>query len=110
MKLQGDQGYQALVPWLKEKMISESNTVDRSGAAQGLSEIIFAMGNEKLHEIVPEILAIAQSDVPPHVRDGYCMTFVYLPGLFGDEFVRYLTSVIPCLLKVKKVEIDVFLP
>jgi hypothetical protein len=40
------------------------------------------------------------SDVslPPTVRDGYCMAFIYFPVTFKDKFAEYVSRVIPALL------------
>jgi len=36
----GEQGFDQLVPWLMQTLTSETNTVDRSGAAQGLITLL----------------------------------------------------------------------
>ena len=60
------------------------------------------MGVEKLAKLMPDIIKTAEApDIPPHVRDGYIMMFIYLPGTFGDKFTTYVGKVIPAILKVK---------
>ena len=50
---------------------------------------------------MPDIVKTAEApDIPPHVRDGYIMMFIYLPGTFGDKFTPYVGNVIPAILKV----------
>lgn len=74
----------------------------RSGAAQGLSEILAALGPDQLAKLMPEVVKTAQSDtILPHVREGYIMLFVYLPTTFNDDFIPYISDVIPPILKVR---------
>lgn len=49
----GEDCYEELLPWLMKTLISEANSVDRSGAAQGFAEIIGALGEDKLHKFMP---------------------------------------------------------
>ena len=73
----------------------------RSGAAQGLSEVIGALGVTKLKHYIEEIIQTAsRSDIPPHVRDGYIMMFIYLPMVFEDEFTQFIGPILPTILKV----------
>ncbi len=97
----GDDGLSELLPWLQSMLVSEVSSVDRSGAAQGLSEVLLARGVEYLRQLMPQFIATCQDmNNPTNVRDGYLMLFVYLPVTFGPEFIQFIGDVIPCILKV----------
>lgn len=49
----GESSFEELLPWLMTQLTSESSSVDRSGAAQGLSEVVAGLGVTKLHKIMP---------------------------------------------------------
>ncbi|XP_033102350.1 eIF-2-alpha kinase activator GCN1-like [Anneissia japonica] len=100
VKGMGEASFNSLMPWLMEKLTSEQNSVDRSGAAQGMSEVIAGLGISKLDKHMPDIIKTASAaDIPPHVKDGYMMMFIYLPGTFGDKFLPYIGSIIIPILK-----------
>jgi len=68
-----------------------------------MSEMLASLGNEKLDQLMPEIVKTAGSDdIMPHVRDGYLMLYVYLPLTFGNDFIPYISDVVKPLLKVSK--------
>uniref|UniRef100_A0A8C9ZZ87 GCN1 activator of EIF2AK4 n=1 Tax=Sander lucioperca TaxID=283035 RepID=A0A8C9ZZ87_SANLU len=76
------------------------SSVDRSGAAQGLAEVMAGLGVEKLDKLMPDVVQTASKvDIASHVRDGYIMMFIYLPLTFGDKFTPYVGPIIPCILK-----------
>jgi hypothetical protein len=52
----GEKCYDELLPWLMKTLVSEANSVDRSGAAQGLAEVIGSLGEDKLHRFMPGML------------------------------------------------------
>lgn len=98
----GESSFDDLLPWLMQTLTSESSSVDRSGAAQGLSEVVGGLGVEKLHKLMPEIIATAErTDIAPHVKDGYIMMFIYIPGAFPTDFLPYIGLIINPILKVK---------
>lgn len=48
-----------------------------------------------------EIIGTAdRSDIAPHVKDGYLMMFIYMPGVFGAQFTPYIGQIIVPILKV----------
>lgn len=97
----GDESLGELLPWLLETLQSESSAVDRSGAAQGLSEVLVAQGFSRLSQLMPRFIESSHDpENPTHVRDGYLMLFIYLPLAFGDEFTPFLADLLPCILKV----------
>ncbi|KAJ0180220.1 hypothetical protein K1T71_003624 [Dendrolimus kikuchii] len=100
VKGMGESSFEELLPWLMQTLTSESSSVDRSGAAQGLSEVVAGLGVHKLHKIMPDIIATAErTDIAPHVKDGYIMMFIYMPGAFTDEFTPYIGQIINPILK-----------
>lgn len=96
----GESSFEDLLPWLMQTLTSESSSVDRSGAAQGLSEVVGGLGVEKLHKLMPEIISTAErNDIAPHVKDGYIMMFIYMPAAFPNEFTPYIGQIINPILK-----------
>lgn len=96
----GESSFEDLLPWLMTMLTSETSSVDRSGAAQGLSEVVGGLGVEKLHKLMPEIISTAErTDIAPHVKDGYIMMFIYMPVVFTNEFTPYIGQIINPILK-----------
>ena len=56
MRGMGESSFEDLLPWLMQTLTSETSSVDRSGAAQGLSEVVGGLGVEKLHKLMPGIV------------------------------------------------------
>ena len=68
----------------------------------GLSEVIGGMGLEKLHKLMGDIISTAERpDIMPNVRDGYIMTYIYLPSVFGTDFAQYVGPILPSILQVR---------
>ncbi|KAG8223949.1 hypothetical protein J437_LFUL003757 [Ladona fulva] len=96
----GESSFEDLLPWLMQTLTSDWSSVDRSGAAQGLSEVVGGLGVEKLHKLMPEIISTAErTDIAPHVKDGYIMMFIYMPVVFTNEFTPYIGQIINPILK-----------
>eukprot|EP00250_Pteridium_aquilinum_P013931 c21667_g1_i1 orf=228-8111(+) len=97
IKGMGEENFKDLVPWLLETLKSEASGVERSGAAQGLSEVIAALGTSYLESLLPDIIQNC-SHQRAAVRDGYLTLFKYLPIALGPMFQKYLPRVLPAIL------------
>ena len=96
----GEDHFSELLPWLMQTLTTDASSVDRSGAAQGLAEVVGGLGVGKLNTLMPEIIHTAErSDIAAHVKDGYIMLFIYLPIVFGNDFVPYIQQIITPILK-----------
>lgn len=92
-----------IMPWLKENLISKSSIADRSGAAQSLSEVIAALGEDFLKNNMPGVIRITENvQTEPHIRDGYILLYIYLPIVLEEKFLPYVSQIIPSILKVQK--------
>lgn len=59
------------------------------------------MGVDHLRNIMPDVIQmVSRTDIPPNVRDGYIMLFIYLPVVFEEEFLHYVGPIIPLILQV----------
>lgn len=95
-RLQGE-----IMPWLKESLVSKTSMVDRSGAAQSLSEMIAALGDEFLSNNMPSVIKMTENpNTEPHIRDGYILLYIYLPIVLEDKFIPYIAQIVPSILKV----------
>ncbi|KRZ76846.1 Translational activator GCN1 [Trichinella papuae] len=96
----GKEKFADLLEWLREMVVCKSSGINREGAAQGLSEVIGAIGEDYLEVIMPQLFDVSTSaGAEAHVRDGFMNLFVYLPVVFGDQFLPYLDTVISIILK-----------
>ncbi|RLN40709.1 translational activator GCN1 [Panicum miliaceum] len=86
-----------LVPWLLDTLKSDNSNVERSGAAQGLSEVLAALGQDYFDHILPDIIRNC-SHQKASVRDGHLTLFRYLPRSLGGVFQNYLQAVLPAIL------------
>lgn len=91
----GEEEIVELMPWLLEKLTCENSQVDRSGAAQAVSEVVGALGLAKLDSFMEQIiLTIDDPNLEPYVKDGYLMLFIYFPIVMKDDFSPYIGLII----------------
>ncbi|XP_047319799.1 protein ILITYHIA [Impatiens glandulifera] len=93
----GEEIFPDLVSWLLETLKSDGSNVERSGAAQGLSEVLAALGSEYFERLLPDIIRNC-SHQKASVRDGYLTLFKYFPRSLGVQFQNYLQLVLPAIL------------
>ncbi|KAG8380391.1 hypothetical protein BUALT_Bualt06G0010500 [Buddleja alternifolia] len=120
----GEENFTDLVPWLLETLKSDGSNVERSGAAQGLSEIalqtvgtgaktlacqkldssrgskyevLAALGTEYFEDLLPDIIRNCSHPKAP-VRDGHLALFKYMPRALGVQFQKYLQQVLPAII------------
>ncbi|CAN6724947.1 unnamed protein product [Malus baccata var. baccata] len=89
----GEDHFPDLVPWLFDTLKSDNSNVERSGAAQGLSEtfdpiqVLAALGTEYFELALPDI-----------IRNCSHQKVSYLPRSLGVQFQNYLQQVLPAIL------------
>nr|POE53190.1 isoform 2 of protein ilityhia [Quercus suber] len=93
----GEENFPDLVPWLFDTLKSDNSNVERSGAAQGLSEVLAALGTVYFEHVLPDIIRNC-SHQRASVRDGYLTLFKYLPRSLGIQFQNYLQQALPAIL------------
>jgi len=86
-----------LIPWLIGGLSSEVSTVERSGAAQSLVNVLHALGDPILSQTIVSLLplATAQSAAP---REGLLWVAQFLPRLIGPSFASLLPKVFPIVI------------
>ncbi|KAN0049996.1 hypothetical protein ACTA71_003094 [Dictyostelium dimigraforme] len=94
----GEENFSTLIPWLLETVKSDQGAVERSGAAQGLSEVLASLDISRFNSLINELLAMTNSP-RPHVREGILSIFIFTPISLGELFLPYLPKVLPQVLK-----------
>jgi hypothetical protein len=95
----GESEFPGLVDWLIVTMKSETTTVERSGGAQGLSEVLVALGPEKLESTLLSQLLPLQNSGDAWIREGMMWVLAFLPPVMGFHFADILELCLPVVLK-----------
>ena len=120
----GEKHFDGLLSWLLDLLKSDTSGVERNGAAQGLGEVLAALGPERLDQHLPELLKqlvsnpyvvqssmllycspqcfnhvlIIQRHHEPTVREGFLGLWVYLPRAFGPRLEPHIPAVLPSIV------------
>ena len=86
------------VAYLIETTKSDTTTVERSGGAQGLSEVLVALGPERLENTLLKELLPCQSNAEAYVREGVMWILAFLPPIMGGHFAEILEHAYTLLL------------
>lgn len=85
LKGMGQHYFEDVLPWLLETLKSEGSSVERSGAAQGLAEVLAVLGPVNVEALLPEIVDGTKSK-SPFVREGHLTLFKFLPLAIPQTF------------------------
>jgi len=87
-----------MVNWLLKVLNTEILAPsERSGAAQGYSEMISVHGPHFFEEQVKKIIEYSRNE-NPFIRESYRQVLVYLPTSF-EKFVTYLPALLPVMIE-----------
>ena len=93
----GVDAFPNLMAWLRDGLRRDSSAVERAGAAQGLAEVLAALGDEAVSDELPALLAGAE-DPDPAAREGHAALWTHLPRVLGPRFEHHLGAVLPVVL------------
>ncbi|EEY69168.1 translational activator GCN1, putative [Phytophthora infestans T30-4] len=95
----GERHFTDMLTWLLEAMKDdEVGPVERSGAAQGLCEVVVALGVERVERVMrDDILPLARH--PKYsVREGVLWVMAFLPPALGKQFSMFLREALPIVV------------
>ena len=95
----GEDSVPDLRSWLIEKIQGESeSTVERSGAAQGLTEVLIAGGAGVVESVMGEELYPLASHPKASSREGVLWMLAFLPSSLGLAFAPMIENSLPIIL------------
>ena len=60
--------------------------------------MLFALGEDKLRAMLPELCDGCRNAADSTAREGYAMLWVHLPAVYGAKFEPFLPDVLPLVL------------
>jgi hypothetical protein len=86
--------------WLLDTLCGDLGSVERSGAAQGLAELIMASGTEMVEEVMlGELLPLLTSHHPSvNTREGILWLMTFLPSGMGQAYSSLISPSLPALI------------
>merc|ERR1711871_1893707 len=86
-----------LLPWLINTMKSDSSTVERAGGAQGLCEVLVALGDQRLASVLTDVMAL-KSHPDPCAREGLVWHLSFMAPVFGVGFESFVSKSMDVIL------------
>ena len=93
----GEEHFPETVKTLCTGLFAKSTSVERSGHAQGLCEVLVALGPERLEKVVDELIPQAENE-HSHVREGTMWMLAFLPATMGMHFSGLIPRTLPVIL------------
>lgn len=95
----GEDALADLRPWLIEKLREENrSSAERSGAAQGLTEILIACGADVAENVMMEEILPLRSHPQASTREGVLWVLTFLAPALGQSFTPLIDASLPALL------------
>ena len=95
----GDQILPELRPWLVKKLREDiCSSAERSGAAQGLTEVLIASGTETVDEAMRNEILPLRSHPESSTREGVLWMLTFLPPALGQGFTGLIDVSLPALV------------
>jgi len=95
----GEATFPDLRPWLVDTLRSEQgSSVERSGAAQGLSEVLVAGGAQLTENVMVNEILPLKSHPKAGTREGVLWVLTFLPSVLGQAFASLIDQSLPALL------------
>jgi HEAT repeat protein len=88
-----------LRPWLIDSLRDESrSSAERSGAAQGLTEVLIACGADIAESVMLDEILPLRSHPQASTREGVLWVLTFLPPALGQSFTPLIDASLPALL------------
>jgi len=95
----GEATFPELRPWLVDTLRSEEgSSVERSGAAQGLSELLVAGGARLTEDVMINEILPLKSHPKAGTREGVLWVLTFLPSVLGQAYSSLIDESLPALL------------
>ena len=95
----GEAEVEDLRPWLLATLKGENgSTVERSGAAQGLSEYLVACGGEVVFKVMKEEIIPLSKHPKAATREGVLWVLTFMPNVLGQGYANLIDMSLPALL------------
>lgn len=97
MRGMGEESLFDLVPWLVELLKTDASSVERSGGAQGLAQVLVSLGDARVKAVLTDLLAL-KGHPRFSVREGILWLLSFLPPALGPGFTPYISNTLPVIL------------
>jgi HEAT repeat protein len=95
----GDHILPELRPWLIQALRNTAcSSAERSGAAQGLTEVLIASGSESVDEVMRNEILPLSSYPEACTREGVLWVLTFLPPALGQGFTPFIDVTLPVLI------------